>query len=91
MTLTQTKLYKEIISDKNIYSAIYSLESYLFEKNLLSEEDTKRLSCLDDKFNFEQIDQTIKECRQLLEEVLCSEKLFDCQVYFKVKAYDEEE
>lgn len=91
MTLKQTELYQKIISDENIYSAIYSLDSYLFEKNLLSQEDRKLLNNLEDKFHFEQIDQTIKECRQLLESVLCSEKLFDCQVYFKVKAYNEEE
>ena len=91
MSLKDTELYQKIISEENIYSAIYSLDSYVFEKKLLSKEDADLLNDLEDKFNFVLIDQTIEKCRKLLEEVLCSGKLFDCQVYFKLKAYNEEE
>ena len=31
-----TKLYEKIISAENIFAAIYSLESYIFEKNLFN-------------------------------------------------------
>ena len=32
------KLYDKILNEQNIYSAIYSLESYVFDKGLLDTE-----------------------------------------------------
>ena len=46
-----TKLYKRLMSDKNIYLSIYSLESYIFNKELLKDEDKVLMNKLRDKFN----------------------------------------
>ena len=37
--MNKGNLYNYIISDQNIYHAIYSMESYIFEKTLLDEND----------------------------------------------------
>ena len=49
--MLKSKLYKQITSPEEIYKAIYSLESYIFEKHLLSESDYKDYLQLQDKYN----------------------------------------
>ncbi len=83
------RLYQKVINDTNIFSAIYSLESYIFEKNLLSESDLKLYYELQDKYDHETISKTIKKCQEKLEEKLLSEEKFDIKVFFKAKKYDE--
>ncbi len=83
--IRETELYKEILSPQNIFSAIYSLDSYIFEKNLLSKKDLTYYYRLKDKYNQTLIQTTINECQKMLESILCSENLFEIQVYFKAK------
>ena len=40
--MKDTKLYKTIVSKENLYKAIYALESYISERNLLKSEDLER-------------------------------------------------
>ena len=49
--MENSKLYRIVISDTNIFSAIYSLESYVFEKNLLSQKDLKLYHKLQNKYD----------------------------------------
>jgi hypothetical protein len=83
-----SRLYKKVISEENIYTAIYSLESYVFEKELLSAKDIKRFIDLTDKYNKEVINEVIDECKEKIKTILNSDKLFDITVFFKPKKYD---
>ena len=89
--MKNTDLYKKILSQENIFSAIYSLESYIFEKNLLSNKDLSLFYSLGDKHNSKLITKTIKSCQKKLEDILTSDNFFDIQVYFKAKKYNSEE
>lgn len=85
-------LQEYIISDTNIYNAIYCLESYIFEKGLLSNEDLESYVRLNDKYDFTYINDVITKCRCRLKEVLSSrDTLFTIKVYFKIKKWDSEE
>ena len=87
--IKNTLLYKKVISDTNIYNAIYSLESYIFEKGLLSEDDIVLYNNLLDKYNFDFIDGIIKQCQAKLETILLNnDELLDIVVYFKIKKND---
>lgn len=84
-------LFEQLISDENIYKAIYSLESYVFEKELLSDKDIVLYSKLEDKYDIETINCTIKECREKLEEAINDDDFFfEIDVYFKPKKLDED-
>ena len=58
--MKDTKLYKTIVSKENLYKAIYALESYISERNLLKSEDLEQLMQLRDKFDFENISNITK-------------------------------
>lgn len=88
--MKNTKLYNDIISDENIFAAIYSLESYIFERNLLDNTDLKLYYELKDKYNKVLIDKTINDCKTILNKVLLEDNTFEIQVYFKAKKYNEE-
>lgn len=79
------RLKDYIFSSENIYLAIYEVESYVFEKNLLSLEDRELLNTLADPFNEKIIKETIDEVKNNLNRILCDNELFDVQVYFKPK------
>lgn len=85
-------LREYIVSDTNIYNAIYCLESYIFEKGLLSAEDLACYVRLSDKYDYDFISEVIKKCQQRLKDILSSsDSLFQIQVYFKIKKWDAEE
>jgi len=81
-----------IVSEENIYNAIYCMESYVFEKGLLDKDDLELYSALHDKFNFIKIKGVIEACQQKLHAILSNPKeLFDVQVYFKIKKFEKGE
>ncbi|MDR3268535.1 MAG: hypothetical protein LBT83_05665 [Tannerella sp.] len=89
--MENTELYKNVISERNIYNAIYSLESYVFEKGLLSDDDIELYNKLSDKYDFKTIDIVIKDCQEQLKLILQNpEELFEIKVFFKLKKYDSE-
>ena len=85
ITTDGVDLNKLIMSDSNIFSAIYSLESYIFEKNLLNKKDLDLYYKLQDKYDDTTIKNTIKACRSKLETVLTKDDYFGVEVYFKIK------
>lgn len=86
LNITNTSLYKKVINKTNIYNSIYALESYIFEKGLLSDDDLDIYNRLSDKYNFEFINKTIADCQNKLKQVLTNPtKLFDIKVFFKLK------
>lgn len=85
-----TKLYKRLMSDKNIYLSIYSLESYIFNKELLKDEDKVLMNKLRDKFNESFISEIIEEVRSCLKQlVLNSDYFIEAEVYFNPKKYED--
>ena len=82
-----TKLRELILSEENIYNAIYALESYISERDLLSKQDLSKFLQLRDKYDFSGcVGEVIRECKETLKNVLDDEKsLFEIEVYFKVK------
>lgn len=90
-SIKESNLYKKIIDEKNIYNSIYSLESYVFEKNLLSKSDLEIYFRLTDKYDKDFIAQTIAICQKKLIQILTTDQLFDIQVYFKLKKYEDSE
>lgn len=68
--IENTTVYKRLISDENIYLAIYSLDSYIFNKELLSIDDKKLLNQLRDKFDESKIRDVIYDVRAVLKELV---------------------
>ena len=106
MESTRKSLKDRIISSGNIYSAIYCLESYIFEKGLLNTEDEvlgidnkviasndlELFYALSDKYNHSLITSVIEICSDKLNKLLESEdELFEISAYFKLKSYKNDE
>lgn len=88
--LMKSNLYQRVISDENIYLAIYYVETYIQEKDLLSRSDRILLKKLVDKFNTNLISVIIKRVKKRLESLLTDEKDYiEATVYFKPKKYNE--
>lgn len=89
--IENTTVYNRLISDENIYLAIYSLDSYIFNKELLSIDDKKLLNQLRDKFDESKIRDVIYDVRAVLKElVLDKNRFIEAMVYFKPKKYDKD-
>lgn len=84
-SIETSTVYKRIFEDDFIYKAIYSLESYVFEKDLLEKDDYILMLKLRDPFNHEVISDTIKAVKRQLEIVLIKGGFFEAQVYFRPK------
>lgn len=87
-----TKLKDQILSEENLYNAIYALESYIPEYGLLSKDDQSFFFKLKDKYDFNgNISTMIKACQDKLKNILSDEKcLFEVNVYFKMKKLSDE-
>lgn len=84
----ESKLYNQVISKQNIYNAIYGLDSYIFEKGLLSENDLELYYRLQDKYDFYTMNNVIKKCKEKLINILQdNDDLFEIEVFFKMKKY----
>ncbi len=85
------KLKDYIISDENIYLAIYSVRSYVFDPELLDLKDKELLNHLSDPFNEEIIKGIMRRIKKILEKVLEDENyFFKTKVYYKPKDYHDE-
>lgn len=79
---------KRLFSKKNIYLAIYSVESYISNKELLDCEEKKELIKFRDKFNWEFIGVWIEKVEKRLNEVVNKDEYLKTKVFFKPKKYD---
>lgn len=86
------KIYDYALSDKNIYLAIYCLDSYIFNPELLSHEDRKLLDQLRDKFNEQIIKETVKIVKARIKELLMNpDEFINAEVYFKPKKVQDDD
>ena len=82
--------YREyLLSDENIYHAIYSMESYVFDYNLLDIGDKIRYHRLKDKFSEKCMDATIKKVRERIEKLLDEGEYISAKVYFRPKKIED--
>lgn len=85
--MLNSKIYQQITSPEEIYKAIYSLESYIFEKHLLKNADYQDFILLQDKYNEEFIDKFTQKCIKRIKTIINSDTLFDCYIFFRPKKY----
>ena len=82
------RLKDHILSDENIYLAIYSVKSYVFDPQLLDLDDAKLLNELADPFNEDVIKGLIEKVKSIVTRIITKKEcLFETQVYFKPKEY----
>lgn len=87
-----TKLREQILSEENIYKAIFAMESYISERDLLSPEDLDTFLRLRDKYDFNGIvSDAIEKCKKTLTQLLDDEnELLEVNVFFKIKKLSSE-
>jgi len=83
----ELNLKEQILSAENIYKAIYALESYISERDLLGQRDSELFLKLRDKYDFGgNIGKIVEQCQDKLTRILEDKKeLFEIAVYFKIK------
>jgi len=85
----KTPLYNRLISDENIYMAIYSVESYINNSELLDDVDLKILNRLRDKYDEKYISEIINKVKRNIDKLLNDSNFFmKVNVYFKPKKYE---
>lgn len=93
-TIVRKKLseYEEyLLSDENIYHAIYSLESYVFDYELLEPNDKILFHRLKDKFSEELISDITNQVRDRITDLLEKDEYVKAKVFFRPKKFDEGE
>lgn len=81
-------LRERLLSEKNIFQAIYTVDSYIQNKDLLDKEDAELLEKLKDVFNCTIISDTVKRIRDRLRLIIDDDsEHFTTTVYFKPKKY----
>ena len=87
-----TNLREQILSEENIYKAIFAMESYVSEQDLLSATDLNIFLQLRDKYDFNGIISTvIEDCQRTLTKLLDDEnELLEVNVFFKIKKLSSE-
>lgn len=90
MSNPQTTIRDRLLSDENIFLAIYLVNSYIQNKELLSLSEQKELVRLKQVFDVKHIESTIEKIRLRLSKILDDEgNFFEISVYFKPKKYQE--
>ena len=91
VNVQSSRYYKYLLDDRNIYLAIYSLESYIFDYGLLSREDKIEYQKLRDKFHETYIlEEIIPGIREKIKKLILEKDYYiPVQVYFNPKKYEE--
>lgn len=90
MDVQNSRYYKYLLDDRNIYLAIYSLESYIFEYGLLDEEDKKVYQKLKDKFNEQYIlGEIIPKIKNEIERLILEKDYYiPVRIFLNPKKYE---
>lgn len=85
-----SKLYQFLLSEENIYLAIYAMESYIFEYDLLDKKDKIIYQKLKDKLNEKYIiNDIIPKVKVEIERLILNKDAhMEVEVYFKPKKYE---
>ena len=82
-------IQERLFSEQNIYLALYSVESYILNKELLSCPDKVELRKLRDKFDEKNIKVWVERIHERLRQVIDGDEHLVAKVYFKPKKYDD--
>lgn len=86
--ITKSNLYQRIINPKNIYLSIYKLDSYVFNPELLSDEDYVDFLKLSDKFDKNFIEERIEKIQDIIKDIFINDRFFEIAVYLNPKKYE---
>lgn len=90
MKQNELSIRERLFSKQNIYLALYSVESYISNRELLTKEDKESLSRLKDKFDEKNIEKWIREIQERLCQLIDGIHYLQAKIYFKPKKYDVE-
>lgn len=83
-------LREYLLSEENLYLAIYAVKSYVFDPQLLDKDDKEMLNKLMDPFNEKYIRNVLEDVKKIVKNIIEDENyLFEAQVYFKPKEYED--
>lgn len=90
MKQNELSIRKRLFSKQNIYLALYSVESYISNRELLDKGDKEELSRLKDKFDEENIEKWIGKIQERLHQLIDDIHYLHAKIFFKPKKYDVE-
>ena len=88
MKQNELSICERLFSKQNIYLALYSVESYISNRELLDKEDKEELSRLKDKFDEENIEKWIGKIQERLYQLIDDIHYLHAKIFFKPKKYD---
>lgn len=89
MKYNELDIYSKLFSKQNIYLALYSVDSYILNREILDEDDKKELNKLKDKFDKENIEKWIEKIQIRLHQLIDEQQYLHAHIFFKPKKYDE--
>ena len=81
---------ERLFSKQNIYLALYSVDSYISNRELLDKKDKEALRRLKDKFDENNIEKWIGEVQARLHQLIDEGQYLHTKIFFKPKKYDAE-
>lgn len=90
MQYNRLNIYDRLFSEQNIFLALYSVESYISHKELLSRKDKEELINLKDKFDKSNIQSWINRVQERLHQLIDENQYLQAKIFFKPKKYDKE-
>lgn len=90
MKHNELKIYERLFSKQNIFLALYSVDSYISNRELLNKKDKEELNRLKDKFDKNNIEGWIKQIQERLHQLIEGTQYLQAKIFFKPKKYDEE-
>lgn len=88
MKHNKLNIYERLFSKQNIFLALYSVNSYISNRELLSKEDKEELNRLKDKFDENNIESLIMQIQEHLHQLLEGNQYLQAKIFFKPKKYD---
>lgn len=79
----------KLFSKQNIYLALYSVDSYISNRELLDKEDKEALKRLRDKFDEPNIEKWIEKVEKRLHQLIDDVYYLQAKIFFKPKKYDD--
>mgnify|MGYP004602986457 CR=1 FL=1 len=90
MKQNELRLRERLFSKQNIYLALYSVESYISNRELLDKVDKDKLNRLKDKFDEENIEKWIGLIQDRLHQLIDDISYLHAKIFFKPKKYDKD-
>lgn len=90
MKQSELSIRERLFSKQNIYLTLYSVESYISNRELLDKADKEELSRLMDKFDEKNIEKWIEKIQERLHQLIDDIHYLHAKIFFKPKKYDSE-